>query len=282
MKTSRKLIIIVTNLFIFTFTFFGQSTSDSLQPYKSAARIRNVSFWNHCLGNSNLNIFYEDDWLRMDNTRDTLKMAKDVDFANDPHSIFFVIKKYSVGLQDFYKFSNSKFDLKSSIYSGQIVEKLYDGTTKADTLNNQSFKPDSINGLSAYYTIEKMNEDLVTLVYYSSDLESKTTKKWRLNFKYAKGNYTDYQSGKTIELVPIQNEMEIYNDIDNMVDLLNMCWTYLDIGSSKSELNTNNYIIQLNKNEMVVSWNLVGSLEYFIWPELLDYQTTIIKAAWDK
>lgn len=280
--TSRKLIIIITNLCIFNFTFLGQSTSDLLQPYKDAARLRNVLFWEHYLSNSNLNIFYEDGWLRMDNTRDTLKMSKEVDFANDPHSIFFSNEYTELFVKGFYKFSNSKYDWKSSIYSGQIVKKLYDGTKKADTLNNQSLKPDSINGLSSYYTIEKMNEDIVTLVYYTSNLKSEQTVKWRLNFKYSKGNYTDYQSGKTIELVPIQNEMEIYDDVGNMVDLLDMCYLYLDIGSTKSELNTNNYIIQLNKNEMVVSYNYVCSREYFIWPELREYQTKIIKANWNK
>ena len=168
--------------------------------------------------------------------------------------------------KDIYKFNGSEYDLTDGEQKGYIIYELSDGTVK-NSKDDGWEKPDENKGEFSKWVIEKIDKNSVVLLF-KSFTESLGKQNWRFNFKYKSGTYEDYLAGKTVELVPFPNEMERYDVSMGKGIIATMSLNGFDPDNSKASLTTKSYVVQLNKEEIISTYETHSNIDLFISSEL--------------
>jgi hypothetical protein len=168
--------------------------------------------------------------------------------------------------KDIYKFNGSEYDLTDGEEKGFYITELSDGTVK-NSKDDGWEKPDENKGEFAKWVIEKIDKNSVVLLF-KSFTESIGKQNWRFNFKYKSGTYEDYLVGKTVELVPCPNEMERYDVSMGKGFIATMSLSGFDPENSKASFTTKPYVVQLNKEEIISTYENHANVELFVSSEL--------------
>ena len=138
--------------------------------------------------------------------------------------------------KDIYKFNGFEYVINDGEEKGNSIYEFSDGTV----INGKDEgweKPDAFKGEYMKCVIEKIDKNSVVLLHKSySEYLGKTN--WRFKFKYQRGTYEDYLGGKTVELVPLPNEMERYDVSSGKQLIAVMSLNGFDAENSKANFTT--------------------------------------------
>jgi hypothetical protein len=165
-----------------------------------------------------------------------------------------------------YTFNGSEYELSDGEEKGYPIYKFSDGTI----INGEVIvweKPDTTKGEYTKWIIEKIdnNSAVLKLEDYSETLGKQN---WRFNFKFKRGNYEDYLLGKTVELEAFPNEMEKYCASLGKGYIAVFSKSGFDPVKSKASINMKNYLLRINKKEIISTFDSHGTIQLFISSEL--------------
>lgn len=194
-----------------------------------------------------------------------------------PSMLLVKMKSCEEGLKskDIFKFNGAEYDLTDGEEKGFYITELSDGTVK-NSKDDGWEKPDENKGEFAKWVIEKIDKNSVVLLF-KSFTESFGKQNWRFNFKYKSGTYEDYLAGKTVELVPLPNEMERYDVSMGKGFIATMSLSGFDPENSKASQKIKSYVVQINKEEIISTYEYHTNFELFVSSELHEEMLEQIK-----